>query len=389
MHRTIVIGRGLIGSAAARHLAETTDGVLCIGPDEPQDIANHTGVFASHYDEGRLTRIFDPAHEWSITAKRSIERYRDLQDRSGIGFFTPTGFLGLGDPATDYNRRGASAANLNGAVLEQLDAAAIRTRFPFLTVADDADGIVETGTAGHISPRRLVKAQTVLAEQAGASIIRQAASAVRPVTNAIEVELADGSTVQADKVLIATGAFTTPCGICPVDLSLTTYGRTVVLARVEGDAIDVLRNMPTMVVSANGAYILPPILYPDGHSYVKIGIGTDADPQFETLAGLQGWFKGPGSDDDRVEFTRFLTTLIPVLKDCQHWQTASCAVTKTASGLPVIDFVHDDRIAVAVGGCGKGAKGSDEWGRIAADLVRNADWTADVAREQLALSNSI
>ena len=388
MHRTIVIGRGLIGSAATRHLAENTDGVACVGPDEPQDLASHTGVFASHYDEGRLTRIFDPAQEWSITAKRSIERYRDLEDRSGIGFFTPSGFLGLGDPGTDYNHRGASAAVANGAVVDRLDADGIRAQFPFLSVADDADGLVETGTAGHISPRRLVRAQTNLAEQAGATIIRQAAGAIRPITGAVEVELADGSTVTAEKALIATGAFTGPCGLCPVNLGLTVYGRTVVLARIEGDAADVLQNMPTMVVSANGAYILPPIQYPDGHFYVKIGIGTDADPRFGTLVDLQRWFKGPGSDGDRVDFTNFLTSLIPLLKDCQHWQTASCAVTKTGSGLPIIDFVHDGRIAVAVGGCGKGAKGSDEWGRIASDVVRGAEWSADVPREKLSLPKS-
>ena len=385
-HRYIVLGRGLIGSAAARHLAESTDGVACIGPDEPADRAGHNGVFASHYDEGRLTRIFDPAQEWSVTAKRSIARYRDLQDRSGVQFFTPSGFLGLGDPATDYNEQGAKTATANGAELERLDAKEIRTRFPFLSVEDSADGVLETGTAGHISPRRLVIAQTILAKQAGATIIRQAATAIHPVKDGVEVELADGSRVQAQKVLIATGAFTAPCGLCPVDLGLTIYGRAVVLARVDDDTAEALLKMPTMVVAANGAYILPPILYPDGNRHVKIGIGTDSDPQFSTLADLQRWFKGSGSAKDRLEFTDFLLSLIPALSRCAHWQTASCAVTKTSSGLPLIDFVHDRNIAVAVGGCGKGAKGSDEWGRIAADLIRGEDWNADVEKRKLSLS---
>ena len=386
MHRHIVIGGGLIGSAAARHLAENTDGVLCIGPDEPQERPGHNGVFASHYDEGRLTRIVDPEPEWSITAKRSISRYQDLEDRSGIGFFTPSGFLGIGGPGMDYNDRGASTAASNGAVLERLDADRIRERFPFLSIPDDADGLLETGTAGHISPRRLVKAQTKLAEQAGATIIRQTASEIRTISDAVEVVLDDGSTVHAEKALIATGAFTAPCGLSPVDLGLTVYGRTVVLVRVENDAADALRKMPTMVVSKNGAYILPPIRYPDGHHYVKIGIGTDADQRFETLPDLQRWFKGPGSASDRTEFTSFLTSLIPVLRGCQHWHTDSCAVTKTGSGLPVIDFVRDNKIAVAVGGCGKGAKGSDEWGRIAAEVLRGEGWIADVPREKLSLS---
>jgi len=55
-----VIGRGLIGSAAARHLAKAGHAVTLIGPDEPADRKAHRGVFASHYDEGRITRALDP-----------------------------------------------------------------------------------------------------------------------------------------------------------------------------------------------------------------------------------------------------------------------------------------------------------------------------------------
>ena len=48
-----VIGRGLIGSAAARHLAEAGHRVVLIGPDEPVDRRTSPGPFCSHPDEGR------------------------------------------------------------------------------------------------------------------------------------------------------------------------------------------------------------------------------------------------------------------------------------------------------------------------------------------------
>ena len=54
-----VIGKGLLGSAAARHLAEMGLNVLLLGPDEPLVRAEHSGVFGSHYDSGRITRIID------------------------------------------------------------------------------------------------------------------------------------------------------------------------------------------------------------------------------------------------------------------------------------------------------------------------------------------
>ncbi|MEM9032930.1 MAG: FAD-dependent oxidoreductase, partial [Pseudomonadota bacterium] len=379
MHRIVVVGRGLIGSAAARHLGESMEGIACVGPDEPPDRAPHDGVFASHYDEGRMTRHVDPWPEWSITARRSIARYRDLEARSGLSFYSPVGYLGLGCTGSTYNARCAETGKANGAAIELLDANAVRARYPFLSIRDDADGLVETGGAGYISPRRMVRAQTALAERAGVTCVRQPARAIRAVSAGVEVELWDGRVLAAEKALIAAGAFTAACGLSPKNLGLTVYGRTVVLARIEGDAVKPLERMPTMIDASNGAYILPPIRYPDGYSYLKIGVGTEADPQLAKLKDLQTWFKSEGSEGDRTEFTTHIRELIPVLEGCQFWCTDTCAVTRTSSGLPIIDWVLDDRIAVAVGGCGKGAKGADEWGRIAADLVRHAPWSSEVA----------
>jgi sarcosine oxidase len=88
-----IVGRGLTGAAAARHLAEQVGGVVLIGPDEPVDRASHDGVFASHYDEGRITRTIDPDETWARFANRSIARYRDIETRSGIGFYAERGCL--------------------------------------------------------------------------------------------------------------------------------------------------------------------------------------------------------------------------------------------------------------------------------------------------------
>ncbi len=385
MYRTIVVGRGLIGSAAARHLAEKTDGVACIGPDEPTDRSSHSGVFASHYDEGRMTRVVDPTPDWSITAKRSIERYQDLETRSGVAFFTPAGYLGVGGPGSDYNDRCDRSGKSHGASLERLSAVALRTRFPFLSVPDDTDGLLETGSAGHISPRAMVKAQTVLAERAGASLVPEAATAVRPTTGGIEIELSNGTTVAGERALVATGGFTSACGLSPVDLKLVVFGRTAVLVRIDEPVMSALSGMPTMIHCETGAYILPPILYPDGHHYLKIGIGTDDDIRLSSLADLQKWFKSDGSGQNLHDFRAFLTSLIPALAKCESWHTDTCVVTQTASGLPIVDFVFEDRIAVAVGGNGKGAKGADEWGRIAARLIEGEAWDGPVERARLAL----
>ena len=57
------------------------------GPDEPPDRAAHAGVFGSHYDEGRITRILDSDRIWALLAQRSMARYRDLERQSGIAYY--------------------------------------------------------------------------------------------------------------------------------------------------------------------------------------------------------------------------------------------------------------------------------------------------------------
>ena len=43
-----------------------------------------TDIFGAHYDEGRITRVLDPDPTWGTLARRSIERYRDIEAKSGM-----------------------------------------------------------------------------------------------------------------------------------------------------------------------------------------------------------------------------------------------------------------------------------------------------------------
>ncbi|HQF96541.1 MAG TPA: hypothetical protein PLS46_20405, partial [Microthrixaceae bacterium] len=54
-----VVGLGLIGSGALRALTDAGRRCVGVGPGEPADWSNHPGVFASHYDSGRITRHLD------------------------------------------------------------------------------------------------------------------------------------------------------------------------------------------------------------------------------------------------------------------------------------------------------------------------------------------
>jgi sarcosine oxidase len=386
MYKIAVIGRGLMGSAAGRHLSMISDSVAIIGPNEPKDTANHDGVFASHYDEGRMVRFVDPHIPWSITAKRSIERFSQLEIDSGINFFTNSGYLGLQGPEhLDYLERSEFSGKTVNANFKCISSSEIRKDYPFLSIDDNTVGLVEAGLAGHISPRNMVKAQTKIAMKLGADIIEHEVEKISLNNKAVEITLRNNEKLLAEKVLVATGAFTDACDLLPKSLNLIVYGRTVVLAEIDENLEEILSIMPTMYVADSNAYILPPIKYPDGKTYLKIGIGSKSDKILNSRSELIEWFQGKGSEQDFRDFREYISHLIPSLEDCENWHMKSCAVTQTATGLPYIDYVVEDRIAVATGGNGKAAKSADDWGLFAAQMMVNDTLDHPVSREELQL----
>jgi glycine/D-amino acid oxidase-like deaminating enzyme len=379
--RVAVIGKGLIGSAAARHLARQTDGVALIGPDEPPVRAAHHDVFGSHYDEGRIYRILDADPIWARLAERSIARYAAIAAQSGIAFHDPVGMLAATVPAPDdFVQAYARTGEALGVTFERLTRADLAQRFPYLHFRPHSVGVFEPHTAGHLSPRRLVAAQTVAAERQGATVMREPVHALTVRAGGVEVTTASGETVRAERALVATGAFANVHDVLPRKLDIVVRGRTIVLAEVDAARREQLRGMPSLIVGGtqplDDPYILPPIRYPDGHWYVKLGTGA-FEHRLETMQELGDWFRNPGAEEDRDALHQTLVSLIPALAGAPI-HTDTCAVTATASGHPYVDLIAEGRVCIAVGGNGKAAKSSDEIGRLAAELLLAGAWCDDL-----------
>ncbi len=360
-----VIGRGLIGAAAARHLAEAGHDITLIGPSEPIDRAAHNGVFASHYDEGRITRLLDPDPLWQELAAASMARYAEIEARSGVDFYTPAGLL-IGGPADhDYVAAVRRLRDERGVTAAALDDAGLRAAFPFLDFAPNSLMFHQSQNAGHISPRRLVAAQSLLAAQAGAKLIDD---------YALHVEGGRVETSRArfdfDRVLVAGGGFTNMMLTRP--LALAVQARTVMFFRLEAAQAAQLAGMPAIILRrTDGAvpYILPPIKYPDGQIYVKIGGEPEDKPLADTDA-IKAWFKSSGNPEVGAFLQGVACGLIPSLAGVPV-HSESCVVTDTKTGHPYIGEI-DPQTVVATGGCGGAAKSSDEIGRIAAQALLGA-----------------
>ncbi|MBB6223581.1 NAD(P)/FAD-dependent oxidoreductase [Rhizobium leguminosarum] len=365
----IVVGRGLMGAAAARHLARQVDGVAVIGPDEPDDRKAHQGVFASHYDEGRITRTIDPDRNWALLANRSIGRYGEIARDSGIDFYREAGCVVVGADRGDYLEKTRQAAVSLDVETSLIDAAGLKATFPFFAFPDGAAGVFEARGAGHISPRKLVKAQSLLAEKAGAAVIRDHVVSIRSDGGSAVVETAGGRGYRGEKVLLAAGGFSIAENLLPKPVAMTVYGRTVTLFEVsEADAAR-LATMPSLILNVPGThiYLLPPIRYPDGKFYLKIG-GDPDDLALGDAVAMRAWFKTEGRETVRAYHERIFEGLVPDLAPLSI-STAACVVSQTESGYPMIGYTSSPEIAVLTGCAGTSAKSSDEIGRLGAELL--------------------
>jgi sarcosine oxidase len=341
------------------------------------------GVFGSHYDEGRITRILDPDRIWALLAQRSIARYRDLERHSGLSYYDEVGHLAVGprpEGSEDYVARLQAVAKDLGVVYETYDEAAWRERFPYLAFEAGSVGLFQPHSAGHVSPRAQVRAQTAVAAQQGATIVRDTVQTVRQVAGGVEVSTEEGDTYHGAKVLVATGAFSNTKQLFPRPLDMTIYARTVVLAELDQAQVEHLQGMPSIIyrphTEAERCYILPPIRYPDGNYYVKIG-GGPLGRVLRSLADLVAWFRSPGDAQEARHLTEILLNIIPPLRPLSL-HTESCVTSYTRTGYPYAEMLPGGRIGVLTGGNGSAAKSADEIGRLGAEMMRAGQWAYDL-----------
>lgn len=370
----IVIGKGLMGAAAARYLSRMTSKVAIIGPDEPEDYASHPGVFASHYDQGRITRQISKDAVWSSLVMRAISQYEYLQKRSGIQFHEPVGCLFVAPPTDPYFAQVLDIAQLfNVDYIAYGSSVERQNEHPQMHFPETFASLYEAAPAGYINPRDLIRAQLSIAKTQGTRQINEVVTAVEPIAQGAIVTTESGQVYWTRNVLVTAGAFTNSHDLLPEKLPLLVKTETTILARISESEADRLKTMPSIIYmvetpSLDSIYILPPICYPDGNYYVKMGCNTKYDQWPTTLQEMRDWMIAGDSDTAADEMQAALTAVLPDLQ-VESFETKRCLVTYTTHGKPFIDQVSD-HVYVATGGNGSSAKSSDTMGWLAANLMQ-------------------
>lgn len=386
----VVVGAGPLGAATARHAAEAGARVVVVGPEEPAGHADHEGVWAGHYDQGRLCHVLEVPLVTSLLATRSMRRFGDLVARTGVDFLTPTHSVTVmptdlaGVAAStwfDADVLAANAADL-GVSLDRLDPAALAAAYPGLTF-EPGHHALRQQDAFILNPRALVRAELAAAVAAGAEVVRDEVVAREPGPSGVRLRGASGATWEAAKVVVATGCATNATGLLERDLQTLTFGATVTLVEVEGP--EAVPGMPTMMMLKVrdgdylfGGVVMAPVQYPDGRWYLKVSGNSLLSNPLDTREEIAAWVRTGGRAADVGETLDLLADLLPGVR-LGPARTRPCMVCATPHDRPYIDWA-DDRTVVVVEG-ERGAMAADEIGRLAAGLALDGTWTDPLPAE--------
>ncbi len=121
---------------------------------------------------------------------------------------------------------------------------------------------------------------------------------------------------------------------------------------------------------------MPPVLYPDGRRYVKTMDDHYGSQPLVSQEEIRDWYRGDGHAGHHRVLRRALGEIAPELSIIDT-RLVPCLITDTATHYPYIDMASE-RIGIVVGGNGKGAKSSDEIGRLGAEMVRTGEWSSSL-----------
>jgi len=222
-------------------------------------------------------------------------------------------------------------------------------------------------------------AEHAVALEQGTTMLDDEVTRVQASGGQVEIGTRQGDTIHANRVLIATGAFTNVNRLLPRRLDVAVRAAMVMLAEVSRD---VEYDWPSILYAkTDGAetfwgLLMPPVLYPDGRRYVKTMDDHYGSRPLVSQDEIRDWYRGDGHTEHHHVLRRALGEIAPELSILDT-RLVPCLITDTATHYPYIDMASE-RIGIVVGGNGKGAKSSDEIGRLGAEMIRTGEWSSSL-----------
>jgi len=172
----------------------------------------------------------------------------------------------------------------------------------------------------------------------------------------------------------------------PIALKLQPH--TSVLFELDDLQVRELKGMPSILYHGTTAeepdfYAIPPIKYPNGKTYLTMGLRIESESYLSTLEDFQNWLSQdtPSRDASRIE--KIFKLVFPGITPRSIEQRRTVH-EKTSTGLFFLGEISPGRFVVT-GGNGNSDRSSDEIGFIVAHKVMKTSFRYDIALENFSL----
>jgi glycine/D-amino acid oxidase-like deaminating enzyme len=205
----------------------------------------------------------------------------------------------------------------------------------------------------------------------------------------VEIRTRTSITLRADKILLATGAYSAVDVLFSQEPPLRACKTGVVLIEMLRSDVDgAFAGMPSIIsrppANRPNTYLLPPLKYPDGKFYLKIGIG-EPGPPLKSGVELNHWLRSGTDQDVATLLLEELSRIMPDL-NLSSWKYMPCATCHTPDARPIIDLIGSGRIGLLLGGNGYAAKSGDALGQLGAALLHGGEWPGPISKGDLSLA---
>ncbi len=341
MRHVVVVGAGVFGTWTAYHLRRSGARVTLVDQYGPGNSRSSSG------DESRIIRCGYGADEmYSRMALRSLELWDEFDATSNSPLLHRCGVLWMAhgdDPYTQATRRTLESGPY---VVDALDAAALRARYPHLA-ADDVSMALLEPDCGVVMARRAVATLAARLQEEGVAMVR--------------ARITDVSEVGADAYVFACGPWLPK--VFPSLLAeriRPTRQVVIYFGTPAGDDRFGPEHTPAWVDFQAGIFGVPDL---EGRG-LKVGIDRHG-PAFDPDSGDRAL------DQESLATARaWLRHRFPAMADAPVVESRVCQYENTSSG----DFLIDrhpghDNTWIVGGGSGHGFKHGPAVGELAARMV--------------------